>query len=293
MVDEPDTTPESDEDVDPSDLDALLAKITDPEQVYGSTQNSSYVDPGLMGLAEDTAYPAWLGMRWRDIPVELQQEAWVGLRRWVDWLIAEFKITKAVIPPCWFRHSEIVAELHAAMNLEWKAWEEGAPTVNPMWMWLPQLQAMIMRLRGFVGELGGCDKGEHHEPELVKRDYDEDLWESTVFTRTETKTMDRPETAGEATYVRVRVVDDNGEIVGESNLGGAGARRKARGDSTVVLTGDGVPGGSDAVLTTTVKQVPEVVELVWEKADFQDGPWTGFDDNEDADEDKEQPPADL
>ncbi|QUL78059.1 hypothetical protein [Brevibacterium sp. SMBL_HHYL_HB1] len=290
MVDEPETPPESEEDVDPSDLDALLAKITDPEQVYGSTQNSSYVDPGLMGLAEDTAYPEWLGLRWRDIPVELQQDAWVGLRRWVDWLIAEFKITKAVIPPCWFRHSEIVAELHAAMNLEWKAWEEGAPTVNPMWMWLPQLQAMIMRLRGFVGELGGCGEGEHHEPELVKRDYDEDLWEQTAFTRTETKTLDRPENAGEATYVRVRVVDDNGEIVSESNVGGAGARRKARGESAAVLTGDGVPGGSDAVLKTTVKQVPEVVELVWEKADSQDGPWTGLDDE---DENEEQPPADL
>lgn len=291
MVDEPEPTPESDDDVDPSDLDALLAKITDPDQVYENTSSSPYVDPGLMGLMEQTTYPEWLGMRWREIPVELQQEAWVGLRRWVDWLVAEFKITKSVIPPCWFRHTEIVAELHAAMNLEWKAWEEGAPTVNPMWMWLPQLQAMIMRLRGFVSELGGCGEGSHQEPDVVKRDYDEELWEQTVFTRMETKTLDRPTQTGEATFVRVRVVDDNGELVGESNLGGAGARRKARGESTAVLTGDGVPGGSDAVLTTTVAQVPDVVELVWERADSQDGPWTSFDD-EDA-ESEEQPPADL
>lgn len=291
MVDEAETTPEADEEVDPSDLDALLAKITDPEQVYENTSPSPYVDPNLMGLMEETAYPEWLGMRWREIPVELQQEAWVGLRRWVDWLIAEFSINKSVIPPCWFRHSEIVAELHAAMNLEYKAWEEGDPTVNPMWMWLPQLQAMLARLRVFNGELGDCLNGDHREPDVVKRDYDEELWEQTVFTRTETKTLDRPELAGEATFVRVRVVDDNGELVGESNLGGAGARRKARGESVAILTGDGVPGGSDAVLTTTVKQVPEVVELVWEKADAQDGPWTGFDDEDD--EDDEQPPADL
>lgn len=291
MVDEAESAPEADEEVDPSDLDALLAKITDPEQVYENTSPSPYVDPSLMGLMEETRYPEWLGMRWREIPVELQQEAWVGLRRWVDWLIAEFKINKAVIPPCWFRHSEIVAELHAAMNLEYKAWEEGAPTVNPMWMWLPQLQAMIARLRVFNGELGDCLKGEHREPDVVKRDYDEELWEQTVFTRTETRTLDRPETAGEATFVRLRVVDDNGEIVGESNLGGAGARRKAHGESVATLTGDGVPGGSDAVLTTTVKQVPEVVELVWEKADSQDGPWTGFDAEDD--ENEEQPPADL
>lgn len=290
MADEPETAPGSDDEVDPSDLDALLAKITDPEQVYENTSASPYVDPGLMGLMEETAYPQWLGMRWREIPVELQQEAWVGLRRWVDWLIAEFKINKSVIPPCWFRHTEIVAELHAAMNLEYKAWEEGAPTVNPMWMWLPQLQAMIARLRVFGGELGDCLKGDHREPEVVTRDYDEELWEQTVFTRTETKTLDRPAEEGEATFVRVRVVDDNGELVGESNLGGAGARRAARGDSVSVLTGDGVPGGADAVLTTRVEQVPEVVELVWEKADSQDGPWTGFDDE---DENEDQPPADL
>lgn len=290
MVDEPETTPDADDDVDPSDLDALLAKITDPEQVYENTSAAPYVDAGLMGLAEETGWPEWLGMRWREIPVELQQDAWVGLRRWVDWLIGEFKITKSVIPPCWFRHSEIVAELHAAMNLEFKAWEEGAPTVNPMWMWLPQLQSMMMRLRGYVEELPGCGDGQHQEPEEVKRDYDEALWEATVFTRTESKTVERPTETDSATFVRVRVVDDNGELVGESNLGGAGAKRKALGQSAAVLTGDGVPGGSDAVLKTTVTQVPEAVDLVWEKADSQDGPWTGFDDEE---EDEEQPPADL
>lgn len=114
----------------------------------------------------------------------------------------------------------------------------------------------------------------------MKRDYDEELWEQTVFTRMETKTLDRPAQTSEATFVRVRVVDDNGELVGESNLGGAGARRKARGEPTAVLTGDGVPGGSDAVLTTTVAQVPEAMELVWERADSQNGPWTGFDDED-------------
>lgn len=291
MVDETAENPDGDDDVDPSDLDALLAKITDPEQVYDNTQTSSYVDPGLMGLMEETAYPQWLGMRWREIPVELQQEAWVGLRRWVDWLIAEFKITKSVIPACWFRHSELVAELHAAMNLEWKTWEEGAPTVNPMWMWLPQLQAMMMRLRGFVDELGQCGEGVHREPDEVARDYDDELWQQTVFTRTQTKTLDRPTQDGEATFVRVRVVDDDGEIVGESNLGGAGAKKTSHRDTVAVLTGDGVAGGADAVLTTRLEQIPDSAELVWEKAETQDGPWMGFED--DDDEESAQPPADL
>lgn len=246
------------------------------------------MDPVLLELMPEMPYPKWLGMRWREIPPELQQEAWVGLRRWVDWLIAEFKINKSVIPACWFRHSEIVAELHAAMNLEYKAWEEGAPTVNPMWMWLPQLQAMMMRLRGFVGELGDCANGNHKEPSLERREYDETLWEETVFARTETKSLDRPATAGEATFVKVRVVDDNGEIVQETNLGGAAAVRTPAGSGAAKLTGDGVPGGTDAVLTVHATQLPEGANLVWEKAENQDGPWMSFDDSDD-----EEPPMEV
>ncbi|SMX91340.1 hypothetical protein BI49514_02390 [Brevibacterium iodinum ATCC 49514] len=291
MVDDNEVQPESEEEVDPSDLDALLERVTRPDQVYENT-TESYLDPGLMGLAEEPEYPAWLGLRWREIPVELQQEAWVGLRRWVDWLIAEFKINKAVIPGCWFRHSEIVAELHAAMNLEYKTWEEGAPTVNAMWMWLPQLQQMMMRLREQVKELGSCADGQHKEPDPVQRDYDEDLWERTVFTRVETKTVERPGADAEAEYVRVRVVDDNGEIVSESNVGGAGPVRKARGERTSVLTGDGVPGGTDAILTLKTEQFPEAADLIWERSDDEMATWSGLEEKEDENSGENQPPED-
>lgn len=270
-----------DEADDPGDLDALLAKIIDRDEIYSQSE-PSYLDAGMMGLNEEPAWPRWLGMRWREIPPELQQEAWVELRRWVDWLIGEFKLTKTVIPACWFRHSEIVAELHAAMNLEYKAWEEGAPTVNPMWMWLPQLQAMTTRLRMVVDELP-CKDGHHEESETVSRIYDDDLWEDTVFSRREARTIDRPDEEA-VSYVRVRVIDDNGEIVAESGVVGAGAPRHASGSGAAVLRGDGVPGGRDAVLEVMVDQVPAVGDVLWETAESADGPWASLDDDNDEEE---------
>lgn len=264
------------------DLDELLGRLTNPEQIMSDI--SSYQDPLLSGMG-GPEYPAWLGLRWREIPEELQQEAWVGLRRWVDWLIAEFKIPSAIIPNCWFRHSEIVAELHAAMNLEYKTWEEKAPTVNAMWMWLPQLQSMLeYRLRPMVKELGSCGKGEHREPVVETRDYDEDLWEQTVFTRRSTATIDRPAVDEDPSFGRVRLITDEGELIGESDIFGVGPVRTGTNTSEVELDGESIAGANDFSVTVTATHVPAGGSFVWEEAATPEGPWGVPDDEENSPE---------
>lgn len=264
-VDEADTNDSTGDD----DLDELLGRLTNPDQVASAT---SYQDPLLADMGEPE-YPSWLGLRWREIPEELQQEAWVGLRRWVDWLIAEFKLSSVVIPPCWFRHSEIVAELHAAMNLEYKTWEEKAPTVNAMWMWLPQLQSMVYRLRSMVEELGTCKTGEHREPAPTRRDYNEELWAETVFTRRSTWTIDRPGQDEDASFGRVRVISGDGELIGESGVFGIGPVRTGSGQSAVDVAAERVVGANDFSVTVSASQVPAGGSLVWEEAVTAEGPW--------------------
>lgn len=262
---------------DEDDLDAAIARLTDPQQMVASRPAApSYLDAGLDAALAGPSAPAWLGMRWRDIPAEMQQEAWVDLRRWTDWFINDFRIPATVIPACWFRHTELVTELHAAMNMEWKAWAEGDPTVNPMWMWIPQARAMIERCRAISTELG-CGETPHTEEERMEREYDSALWDATIFTRRETRTVPRPTDEDGVVLVRARVVDGDGVIAATSNVGGAGCPREAHADTGATLTGDGVSGGDDTRLRVTLHQVPADAMIVWETASSEDGPWQNMD----------------
>lgn len=127
-----------------------------------------YEDPELTAeLAEDDT-PEWLGVRWRDIPVEDQPEAWVWLRRWVDWFTEEHRLSDALVPQCWFQHSDTRAELYAAMCLEHKVWEAEAPTVAGVVYWQSQLPGIYERLRQ-CSHVGCANSGAHKRPFAVKR----------------------------------------------------------------------------------------------------------------------------
>lgn len=106
-----------------------------------------YVDQDVAEELVGDSAPTWLGMRWREIPEADQPAAWNGLRAWVDWLIKEYRLPTAVVPPCWYKHPDITAELYAGMNMEYKVWEEQAPSLSPMMFWHTNLQQMIHRLR--------------------------------------------------------------------------------------------------------------------------------------------------
>ena len=265
------------------ELEQLLGRLTvrDDEQEdpfnppaddNSDKESQQYMDPQLAMELEGLAPPAWLGTRWRDITPEHQREAWLGLRRWVDWLVAEYQLPKGVVPPCWYRHPEIVAELYAAMNMEYKTWEEGAPSVNPLMMWHPHLNAMTTRLRATVEKLGGCAGGSHREPEPRKLAYDEDLWRSTVYSHRETREIDRPETSGRPWYIRARIEGPSGAPLADSNVGGI-APVQGPADPTAALTGEKTPGAKTTTVTLEANNVPAGTQVIWEKSSDPKGPW--------------------
>lgn len=127
-----------------------------PVEAESLTDDGIFADPQFEADASDTQqkYP-FLGKRWREItdPAEARQ-AWVWLREWVDWFVAEFEVSVSTIPPCWYRHRPMVAELWAAANAEMKAWEEEAATTLPLTAWNNYLPGLFSRLR----ENGGAKR---------------------------------------------------------------------------------------------------------------------------------------
>lgn len=278
-------SPESVEEADTGgegDLDELLAKLTANEGAQATAQDAlagnarpAYQNPALHQELAEEGPPLWLGTRWREITGGDQRAVWLGLRGWVDWLINEYRLPKSVIPACWHRHTELVAELYGLMCMEHKVWEEGAPSVNPTMIWASHLQAATGRMRIAVENLGGCGKDQHTEPEFMVRDYDEDLWRDTVYSRRETVEIPRPEAGEKARLVRAKLLsaDKNGEATETySPLIGVAAAR-GRGEPTATVTGRPIPGSEDLQLRLLAEHVDEHTDISWESAISPEGPW--------------------
>lgn len=186
-----------------------------------------YVDPAVAAELAQDGPPAWMGTRWREIEAEDQWEAWNTLRRWVDWFVAEYRLTTSVVPPCWYRHSDVTAELYGAMCMEYKVWEEQAPGLGPMMMWHPHVEMLTGRLRRMVDEAGCTKVGQHKEPEAFGHrpaftlNYDEDDFTAWAGTTRLEKTLDRPVEG--VVYVRAKVVNRDGITVGHSAPVGLGS----------------------------------------------------------------------
>src|SRR6188472_1315233 len=56
--------------------------------------------------------------RWRELTAAQAGSVWGDLAVWVRWLVATYQLTTSVVPDCWWRHTEIVAELYALHRAE-------------------------------------------------------------------------------------------------------------------------------------------------------------------------------
>lgn len=189
-----------------------------------STPLPEYMDSDIAAELAGEMAPTWLGVRWRDIPEADQPAAWNGLRAWVDWLVKEYRLPTTAVPPCWYKHTDIVAELYAAMCMEYKVWEEGEPNINPMMFWHTNLQQMVARLRDAVTSAGCVSGGAHKEPlaveghEPFELDYDESDWNQHVSVASSVERIDRPDDG--VLFVRAGVVKGNGgSIVYSESVG--------------------------------------------------------------------------
>lgn len=226
-----------------------------------------FKDPRLAAAEAAGGPPPWLGTRWRQIPPHQQRDAWIGLRRWVDWLINEFRLPTQVIPACWYLHPDMTQELYAAMSMEYKAWEEAAPSLTPMMMWHPNLHAMIGRLREMVSNTSKCAKGEHAALTYMERDYDEQAWRSVAYGRREATTIERPKSGEDGFLVRARAVGpENIDLAPPSSMVGVAPIQGAK-NPEVQLRRDRTTATRQSVIHLEAASIPETERIVWEKAD--------------------------
>ncbi|MCV7532387.1 MULTISPECIES: hypothetical protein [Micrococcus] len=225
-----------------------------------------YVDPEVAAELAGEGPPVWMGTRWREIEAEHQWQAWNTLRRWVDWFVAEYRLVTSVVPPCWYKHSDVTAELYAAMCMEHKVWEEQAPGLGPMMMWHPHVEMLIARLRRMVDEAGCAKIGAHKEPETYgdrpafTLDYDEGDFTVWAGTTREHDTLERP-TAG-VQYVRARVVNADGEEIAVSSPVGLASRRTPGKVTVELVTTSSTP--VDPSVRVAVSSTDPGLEVEWQ-----------------------------
>ena len=131
------------------------------------------------------------------------------------------------------------------MCMEYKVWEEQAPGLGAMMMWHPHVEMMTSRLRRMVEEAGCTKVGAHKEPEAYggraayELDYDEAGWTRWASTEREEELFERP-TEG-VKYVRAKIVDADGEVVGYSDPVGLGAAGAVEGVEAKVAVTSSTP----------------------------------------------------
>jgi hypothetical protein len=101
--------------------------------------------------------------RWREMTQAQAQDAWGSLATWVRWLIATYQLTTSVVPDCWWRHAEIVAELYALQRAELASFMPDDPGFGPL-AFHERLPHAVERLRMHTRTAGCVGLQVHKEP---------------------------------------------------------------------------------------------------------------------------------
>ena len=105
--------------------------------------------------------------RWRDMDPRTADAVWEHLGRWVRWLVESYHLTTSVIPDCWWRHSDIVAELYALQRAEQASYTEDDGGFGPLGFH-ERLEHSISRLREQTRTAGCVSLQQHREPPVRK-----------------------------------------------------------------------------------------------------------------------------
>lgn len=258
--------------------DTLVPPAADAEE---EAPAQPYTDAAVeAAAAEMDEVPEWLGTRWRELPQESMPQVWRWLRGWVDWLVEAHRIPAEEIPPCWYRHQDIVEELWSAANAEIQAWEATTPTMTPMTAWHFHLRMMRDRLTGKAKE---CVGNREHVPAHSYRPgweagvlaVDEQDWSAHLDEITDTQPA--PARHGGPTWLwRMCAVDGDGAVIVSDELSvgsvapvgaasiSAPVRRGTDTDGAVLLGATVRPGASSIGRTWWESSADG--GLSWEKA---------------------------
>lgn len=109
------------------------------------------------------AAPKSVTRRWRDMTAEQAQDVWRSLFAWVRWLVATYQFTTSVVPDCWWRHPEIVAELYALQRAELASFTPDDPGFGPL-AFHERLPHAVERLRMHTRTAGCVGLQSHKDP---------------------------------------------------------------------------------------------------------------------------------
>lgn len=103
--------------------------------------------------------------RWRDMAPEQAPGVWESLFGWVRWFVATYQLTTSVVPDCWWRHTEIVAELYALQRAEMASFTADDAGFGPL-AFHERLPHAVERLRIHTRTAGCVGLQSHKEPVL-------------------------------------------------------------------------------------------------------------------------------
>ena len=100
--------------------------------------------------------------RWRDLDPRTVRTAWLELDRWVRWFVSTYRLSSSVVPDCWWRHSELVAELYALQRAELASFGEADSGFGPLGFH-ERIPLAVERLRTHTKAIGCVGLQAHRE----------------------------------------------------------------------------------------------------------------------------------
>ncbi|WP_054009621.1 hypothetical protein [Arthrobacter sp. ERGS1:01] len=101
--------------------------------------------------------------RWRDMDPRTAEAVWKHLGHWVQWLVDTYHLPTSVIPDCWWKHSDIVAELYGLQRAEQASYTEDDGGFGPI-TFHERLTSSIDRMREHTRTAGCVGLQAHRDP---------------------------------------------------------------------------------------------------------------------------------
>jgi hypothetical protein len=151
------------------DSDFEVGRVTDLDDELTAELFRSSFQPAARNVG--------ITYRWRDMSSAQTESAWQSLFDWVRWFVATYQLTASVLPDCWWRHSEIVAELYALQRAEMASFTSDDSGFGPL-AFHERLPHAVERLRTHTRTAGCVGLQSHKEPvmRIVHADPGFDDW---------------------------------------------------------------------------------------------------------------------
>lgn len=100
--------------------------------------------------------------RWRDLDPQTAMTVWTELDGWVRWFVSTYRLSTSVVPDCWWKHAELVAELYALQRAEHASYGESDSGFGPLGFH-ERMSLAVERLRIHTKAIGCVGLQAHRE----------------------------------------------------------------------------------------------------------------------------------